>query len=368
MDAGSRPRPLRVVVLAAQPPGRAPNQRFRFEQWFRLLPAGAVDLAVLPLFEAGAAARLHEPGGTFWKVGQTAAGLLRRLRQLPAARAADVVLIPRELFPLGPALIEAYLERRVPVVFDFDDAVFLRDASEANRLAAWLKMPGKTAGVIAGAAATTAGNEYLASYARRFSSSVHVIPTTLDVETYRPPPRPSCQPGDRVRVGWSGSPTTSKHLRSIAPALRRLLADHPVELVVIGDPSFRLEGAPNVTVLPWRSSTEIADVGSFDIGLMPLPDDEWSRGKCGFKALLYMALGVPAVVSPVGVNTEIVSDGDNGLLASTNDDWVAAIARLVEDPALRERLGAAGRQRVVDRYSGQQWAPRFLEILRAAAG
>jgi len=136
---------------------------------------------------------------------------------------------------------------------------------------------------------------------------------------------------------------------------------------VTGDPSFRLTGAPRVTVKPWRADTEIAEVNNFDIGLMPLPDDEWSRGKAGFKALLSMSLGVPPVVSPVGVNTDIVSDGVNGLLADGDDAWVAAVAKLVEDPGLRARLGAAARQTVVERYSGQEWAPRFLEVLQTAA-
>jgi glycosyltransferase involved in cell wall biosynthesis len=193
---------------------------------------------------------------------------------------------------------------------------------------------------------------------------VEVLPTTIDVDVYRPQPR---EGRDLVRVGWSGSPTTAAHLRSMEGALRRLLDKFPIELVIMGDPAFRLAGTPRVTVVPWSSDREIAEVGAFDIGLMPLPDDDWSRGKCGFKALLYMALGVPPVVSPVGVNTEIVSDGENGLLASSEDEWVEAVGRLVRDAPLRARLGAAGRSTVVDRYSGQGWAPRFLEVLRQAA-
>ena len=142
-----------------------------------------------------------------------------------------------------------------------------------------------------------------------------------------------------------------------------MLDELPVELVVTGDPRFTLPGAPRVTVKPWQAGTEIAEVGAFDIGLMPLPDDDWSRGKCGFKALLSMALGVPPVVSPVGVNTEIVEDGRNGLFAAGEDAWVAAVGRLVADPALRARMGTAARETVLERYSGQQWAPRFYEVL-----
>ena len=362
---------VRVVFLVPYPTGLTPGQRYRFEQWLRLLPAGAVEARVLPLFSEAAFRRLYEPGGTLRKAAQTAGALARRVAQAVVASRAEVVVLYREAFPLGPALVEGLLERRVPVVYDFDDAIWLGATSAANAWARRLKAPGKVGRIIAGAAATTVGNEYLAGYARRFSASVHVIPTTLDVEVYRPPVREAPVPGDRVRVGWSGSPTTSVHLASIAPALRRMLTELPVELLVMGDPGFRLEGLPAgagaVRVLPWQAEREIAEVGAFDIGLMPLPDDEWSRGKCGFKALLYMALGVAPVVSPVGVNTEIVTDGANGLWAAGEEGWVDAVRRLVEDPPLRRALGGAGRETVVERYSGQRWAPRFLEILEEAA-
>ena len=309
------------------------------------------------------AGRLYEAGGTARKAAQTAGALARRLVQAHAAKKADVVFLYRGAFVLGPPVLEALLERRVPVVFDFDDAIFLGGTSEANALVARLKRPEAVGGIIAGAAATTVGNEYLAGYARGFSKEVHVVPTTIDVEEYRPQPR---SPRDLVRVGWSGSPTTSLHLRSIEGALRRMLDELPVELVVIGDPHFRLPGAPRVTVKPWSAATEIDDVADFDVGLMPLPDDPWSRGKCGFKALLYMSLGVAPVVSPVGVNTDIVSDGANGLLAGAESEWVEAVGRLAADPGLRERLGAAARETVVERYSGQRWAPRFLDVLTEA--
>ena len=345
------------------PPGRAPGQRFRFEEWLHLLPEGAVDARILPLFGPRAFARLYEPGGAARKAAQTASALARRLIQAHVSKRADVVFVYRGAFVLGPPVLDTLLERRVPVVFDFDDAIFLGATSEANAIAARLKQPEGVRRIVAGAAATTVGNEFLAAYARRHSSRVHVIPTTLDVEAYRPQLRPS---HDLVRVGWSGSPTTSAHLGSIEGALRRMLKDLPVELVVMGDPHFRLPGAPRVVVKPWSAATEIAEVGAFDIGLMPLPNDDWSRGKCGFKALLSMSLGVPPVVSPVGVNTEIVDDGANGLIAGDEDAWVSAVGRLVADPDLRCRLGAAARETVVQRYSGQQWAPRFLEVLREA--
>ena len=356
---------LKVTFLVTAPPDRSPGQRFRSEQWLRLLPEGAIDAQVLSLFDESAYGRLHRPGGLARKAVDNVVALGRRAAQLLAAQRADVVYLYRETFILGPAFFEPILERRVPVVFDFDDAIWLLDVSEANAwVATHLKVPTKVDGIIARAAATTVGNQYLADYARRFSDRVSVIPTTLDVERYRPQPRPD---HELVRIGWSGSPTTSRYLRLIEQPLRRALKELPVELVVSGDPAFHLDGAERVRVLPWDPATEIAEVGAFDIGLMPLPDNAWSRGKCGFKALLYMALGVAPIVSPVGVNTEIVTDGANGLLADGEDQWYDALQSMVADADLRRQVAAAGRQTVEERYSGQRWAPRFLDILREAS-
>jgi glycosyltransferase involved in cell wall biosynthesis len=359
---------MRVLFVVPYPPNSAPGQRFRFEQWLRLLPAGSISADIRPLLSSAAYRHLYRPGGTARKAAGVLTGLGRRLRDLTPLGRYDAAFLYREAFPLGPPVMEVLLERRVPTVYDFDDAIFLGDTSEANRSVARWKSPEKVAGIVARAAATTVGNDWLAAYARQFSDEVVVLPTTIDVDAYRPRPR---RPRELVRLGWSGSPTTAKHLHTIDGALRRLLKELPVELVVVGDASYRLSVAggssARVSAKAWSAATEIDDVASFDIGLMPLPDDDWSRGKCGFKALLYLALGVPTVASPVGVNPAIIRSPDVGLLAGTEDEWVEAVGRVVEDEALRRRLAVAGRHAVVERYSGQRWAPRFLEVLERSA-
>jgi glycosyltransferase involved in cell wall biosynthesis len=270
------------------------------------------------------------------------------------------------MFPLGPPVFEQFAERRIPVVFDFDDAIFLPTTNPHNRLAARFKSPDKVAQIISGAAHTTVGNEYLAQYARRFSNEVSILPTTLDTVIFDRPADWRRPPGP-IRIGWTGSSTTTSYLHSIDGALRRLLTKHDVELVVIGGDSYTLPGAPNVRTKPWRLDTEISDVLDLDIGIMPLTNDEFALGKCGFKALLYMSLGIPCVVSPVGVNTSIVHDGVNGLLASSEDEWVDVLETLIGDEDLRRRLGVAGRTTVVSHYNGKTVAPEFLNILARAA-
>ncbi len=353
---------LRVTCLVPYPREMAGGQRFRFEQWVSLLPPGALDMHVRPLWDPTTYGVLYDKGHLGRKASGLMAGLGRRIADIARAQRADAIFVYREAFPLGPAFVEPLAARRVPLVYDFDDAVYLGDTSRANSFARHLKWPSKVARIVRDAAVVTAGNAHLASWAAGHASDVRVIPTTIDVERYRPPLRSPRRPGEMLRIGWYGSPTTSPHLRSVAGALRRALDELPVELVVVGDPGFRLPGAPRVTVRPWDPKTELAEVGAFDIGIMPLPDDEWSRAKCGFKALLYMSMGVPTVASPVGVNSEIIEHGRNGLLATAEAEWLESLGSLV-DEGLRHRLAVAGRETVVERYSAQRWAPTFLEAI-----
>ncbi len=361
---------MRALFLVPSPPDLAPGQRFRYEQWLQLLPPGSLEVDIRPLLSREAYASVYKPGAVCVKAAGTISGLARRMRDLVQASRYDVALVYRGAFALGPPVIETLLERRVPVVYDFDDAIFLGDTSDANRSIARLKWPEKVERIVSTATITTVGNDWLATWARRFSDRVEVLPTTIDIDVYRPPDRRRPK-RELVRLGWSGSSTTTKHLHTVDGALRRVLKDLPVELAVVGDANYTLAGvgpaADRVSVQAWTAATEIDEVSGFDIGIMPLPADEWSKGKCGFKGLLYQALGVAPVMSPVGVNTEIIDDGQNGLLAQTDDEWVEAVARLVDDEALRHRLADAGRQTVVERYSGQQWAPRFLKVLERAA-
>ncbi|HEX8771927.1 MAG TPA: glycosyltransferase family 4 protein [Acidimicrobiales bacterium] len=359
---------MRALFVVPYPHDTVPGQRFRFEQWLPMLPPGSVDVDVRPLFSAAAYRQLYEPGRVGTKLAGLVAGLARRVRDLVTAGRYDVALLYREAFALGPAILDVFLERRLPVVYDFDDAIFLGRTSANNRSVQMLKWPQKVAQIVAGATITTVGNDWLAGFAREFSDHVVVLPTTIDVEKYRVRP---ARRHEFVRLGWSGSPTTVEHLHTVDRPLARLLDDLPLELTVVGDAAYSLPGteslALRVSARAWSAATEVDDIASFDIGIMPLPDDDWSRGKCGLKALQYLAAGVATVASPVGVNSEIIRPGDNGLLASGEEEWYEAVRSLATDEQLRRRLGAAGRRTVVERYSGQRWAPRFLDVLEQAA-
>ena len=353
---------IRVLALVPYPTGRAPGQRYRIEQWAPLLREEGVRVTFSPFLSPRGMDVLYEPGHVAVKVWEMLRGYVRRLGEALRSTPADVIFLYREAALLGPAWVEHLLALRRPLVFDFDDAIYLGDTSPANGWSRMLKSRSKVEALCRVARHVTVGNEFLARFARDRATEVTIVPSTIDTDLY--------QVRARARnavpvIGWTGSATTGAHLMALAPALRRLRARHDFELRVIGV-KLDIEGV-TVRCRPWRAESEPDDLSVLDVGLMPLPDDEWARGKCGMKALQYMALGIPPVVSPVGVNETIVRDGINGFLASTQEQWVDRIALLLEDESLRRRLGQDARKTVEEAYSAKGHVPRIARVLARAA-
>jgi glycosyltransferase involved in cell wall biosynthesis len=288
--------------------------------------------------------------------------MLQQLARIATLRREwDIAFLFRELLPVGPPLLEWLLVRKgMPVIYDFDDAIFLPNVSEANRQLGWLKQPQKVGAICRMSTHVTVGNRYLQAYALRYTSQVSVLPTTIDTDWY------TRKEGVAIRgqpvLGWSGSLTTSQHLRTVLPTLHMLRQRYDFRLKVIGGEIGAVPGL-EIECQPWREQTEVTDLQSFDIGMMPLPNDSWSRGKCGLKALQYMAVGVPTVASPIGVNSEIIQDGHNGFLATTEQEWVEKLSRLLSDESLRHALATEGRKTVEERYSAAVHVPHLLSIL-----
>jgi glycosyltransferase involved in cell wall biosynthesis len=353
-----------MKVLALTRYGRlGASSRLRYYQYLPGLERGGIAVTVAALSSDEYVARLYagrRPG-----VGSIGWDYLRRAGRLASLGRYDLLWIEKELFPGLPALVERVLSSwGLPYVVDYDDATFHRYDRSSNPLLRYV-WPRKIDAVMRGAALVVAGNQYLAERARAAGARrVEVLPTVVDPARYPVRARLAGQP---FTVGWMGTPVTQRYLAPLAATLAGLVAEGGWVRLVGAD---RVpEGLPSgsIELRPWAEQSEAEDILAFDVGIMPLDDTEWERGKCGYKLLQYMAAGRPVVASPVGVNPEIVEPGVTGFLAGTPEEWRSALTRLRDDPALRARMGEAGRRRVEAAYSLDLAEPRLRALLRSAS-
>ena len=355
--------PLRLLALSPVPAEGA-GCRFRVMQYVPALERAGFSVTVAPFFDAAFFDLVYRPGHYARKMAAFVRQTAARLALLVSRNRFDAFFVYREAYPFGPPWFETVLARSGrPVVYDFDDAIFLENSSEANRFASVLKYPQKVPSILRHSSLVLAGNSYLADYARRYTTSVDVLPTCVDTTVFTPRRAPRAI-GDVPVIGWIGTPTTAAYLKALGPSLSRLAARVPFELRVSGSGAPLEFSAVKTVNERWSLANEVALFNTCDIGVYPLTDDEWAKGKCGFKAIQFMACGVPVVAAAVGVNREIIEDGVNGFLASTEQEWDEKIGRLLADPALRQRVADAGRKTIEQRYSLAVNAPRLASLLR----
>lgn len=353
---------MKLVVLSRYTRIGA-SSRLRTMQYAPFLAAEGIELRFAPLFpEAYLSARHGRGAGA----GLVLAAYAGRIAARPGLARADLIWLEKEALPFLPWSFErALLPRGVPIVADYDDALFHRYDLHPRPWVRWL-LGRKIDRVMAAAALVTAGNPYLAERARRAGAAqVDLVPTVVDTARYALAPEPA-RAGPPC-LGWIGSPSTWRdYMVPMLPLLGAAAEAAGARIRVVGAGP-QAEAAAVITHLPWSEQDEVAQIQAMDIGLMPLADTPWARGKCGYKILQYMACGLPVIASPVGVNAEIVRHGETGFLASSPAEWREAILRLAADPALRRRMGAAGRRRVEANYSLAHWGPRLAQRLAALA-
>lgn len=355
----------KLLFQALHRPQRSPSQRYRFDQFMPFLEANNYEIDYSAVINQEDDKYFYAAGNYFKKAGIFARAAYKRYREIQKAKNYDLAFVQREAFMTGTAYFEKGISSKIPTIFDFDDAIWQNVISEGNKKLAFLKNPDKIKEIITASTEIWAGNAYLADYALQFNKNVKIVPTTVDTSEYQKPANYNKE-DKRICIGWSGSFSTIPHFEHAIPALKILKEKYGnhITFKVIGDANFKNEDL-GIIGTPWARNTEINELSSIDIGIMPLPDDEWTKGKCGLKALVYMSMGIPTVLSPVGVNTEIIQDEKNGLWASTTEEWVAQLSRLIEDENLRKSLAQRARISIVNNYSVQAWQEKYDNYFKA---
>jgi glycosyltransferase involved in cell wall biosynthesis len=358
----------KILFIASHRPERSPSQRYRFEQYMPFFKQNGYDCDYSYLISEKDDRMFYQPGNLRRKSYFFLKSVYLRWKDLRRMNDYDILFIQREAFMTGSIFFEKrFGKAKAKLIYDFDDAIWHLDVSEANRKLSWLKKPGKTAKIIALADLVLAGNSYLADYALQYNKNVHILPTVVDTEEYR------CSSGKKkdgpLCIGWSGSLTTIKHFDFTIPALEKLKEKYgnKIYFKVVGDSTYQ-NVSLGIKGIGWSRKTELEELSEFDIGIMPLPDDEWTKGKCGLKGLVYMSMEIPTVMSPVGVNMDIIQDGVNGFLASSVDEWVAKISQLIDSPELRIRMGQEGRKIVLQKYSVRSQEQVYLHLFNHLLG
>ena len=329
-----------------------PSSRYRVYQYLDYFRSEGIECTIRPLFEERYFKILFSPLGIYrliLRIIYSGLRLAKRVMDLRYVTSHDLIVVEQEIFPYLPPILEYLIKfLNKNLIVEFDDAIFLT-------LGHSYKLPR----IVRLARHVIVGNDYLKKYAQEYNKRVTVIPTALDTEKYHVR---EGRKGKEIVIGWIGLPYNLSHLLRLERVFKILSERYPITLKVISACELKMEGV-KVINRRWNLETEMEELEGLDIGIMPLPDNEWSRGKCGLKILQYMGLGIPVVASPVGVNREIIQDGVNGFWASSEKEWVERLSLLIEDEELCRRLGKKGRERVENDYSLKFIAPRLKAIL-----
>lgn len=355
---------MKIAFLVPYPLNEVPSQRFRFEQYFQALEQKH-EISKYPFFSAQSFRSFYRNCSASMKAWIITKGIFSRCITLAKIMTTGVVFLHREAAPIGPPVFEWIIAKilRKRIIYDFDDAIWLTDKADESRFEKIIRWRSKVGLICRWSYKISCGNEYLADFARKFNSNVVTNPTTIETEKLHNPNLYQTEKStNRITIGWTGSHSTLKYLNSIIPIIQLLQEKNKnINFMVIADqkPELQLE---RFEFVPWKKETEAQDLLKLDIGIMPLPDDEWTRGKCGFKALQYMAMRIPCVVSPVGVNSIIVDQGQTGFVAATGEEWMTYLEKLIRDGALRITMGEVGRKKVIEHYSVASNTANFLSL------
>jgi len=353
----------KVLFIVPFPKRINPSARFRVELYEDALIANGFECKSVFFWGDKESKTLYKKGGLLTKSMGLVMGFLRRFGTIFSLNKFDYVFVLREVTPLGPPIFEWIYAKvfKKKVIYDFDDAIWVEQAQGANAWVRPLKAFWKVSSICKWSYKISAGNQYLYNYAIQYNTNVIINPTCVDTANKHNVIRG--QNSKRVVIGWTGSFSQLVCLEEVIDVLKKLDKKYDFEFVLIANRNPEL-ALKNYTFLSWNEASEIEDLSKIDVGIMPLPDNELNRGKCGFKLIQYMALAIPVVASPVEVNAVIVDDGINGFLCKTELEWYTALETLILDVKLRREMGINGRKKIVDNYSLQSNKDNFLSLFK----
>ena len=355
---------MRVLCLTPNLYGVSPGQRSSIELWDKVLEPEGIMLDHSPFETDRLRAVIYSPGRYGGKARELVRAYGRRLRSLKLIDDYDAVLVYREAALLGPELVEWLAARRKPLIYQLDDPLYVPYRSPWSGWLSYLKFFGKVGRIARMSKVVIVNSRHHREYVSRFNSNVWQVPSVVDAELYQPPDR-SARNGT-ICVGWSGSATTVGNLDVIAEPLRAVSQRPDVRVKVVGVGSSPLPGI-EMTAVPWKAETEVSELAELDVGLLPLPLSEWNRRKFFMKLVQYMALGIPAVATPLGSNPDVIEHGRTGFLADSPEQWVEHLERLVTNDDLRAEMGARAAEVAHRQYTLQANADRIVAAFRAAA-
>jgi glycosyltransferase involved in cell wall biosynthesis len=351
-----------ILFVCPYPFDEAPSQRFRFEQYLNIIKNEGYKYKIAPFLNLKAWNTLYKSGNSTQKLIWLFISFIRRFILLFQLNSYEFVFIHREATPIGPPFFEwtvRYLWRK-KIIYDFDDAIWLKDPTEKGSLKAIFKWKSKVKNICSWSYKVSCGNDYLADFAKKYNENVVINPTTINTDYHK-----ALEKSDsgKIVIGWTGTHSTLPYLKLVLPVLNELSKEYNFELLVISNqkPDFDVH---YMRFIPWRKSSEIEDLNKMDIGVMPLSDDIWSNGKCGFKLLQYMAIKKPTVASPVGVNKKLLHESEAGYSANNEKEWEDKLLKLLNDQELREELGKKGQEYIKKRYSVNSNKHNFLSLIK----
>lgn len=356
---------MRLLFIVPYPKDCAPSQRLRFEEYFDYLQENGIEIIFSSFMTKNFWNIVYKKGFFLKKILYTLSGYCRRIADVFRAIKCDAVYLHLEAAPFGPPVFEYIFKMmKKPIIYDIDDLIYMPAKNEANSLISFFKNPDKVPKIISFSHSVIVSTSYVKDYAKKINENVTCIPVT-NIDTKKYNPKDYRQKNKSICIGWIGSGSTIKYLKLISGVLKKISSKHNIKIKVICNTNVEIEGV-EIENITWSKDTDLKEMEKIDIGLYPVPRDEWVLGKGAGKALRYMGMGIPTVCTNYGTASEIIENEKTGFLVDTEEEWIEVLSKLAENEKLREKIGLAGRKVVEEKYSVEANKDKMLNAILSA--